>query len=146
MLLQFSKLPIEFAFKRLNKHAVQKVCGFLKRFAKSLDIRMQFKCIHRLAHRKLSVMAIRVVEFSNGGYKIKKQHTQRKLLHLKSWLNFNTNFIFDRSTCSKRSKESLFSWKNVVVNLLNFSLFHHVFNSSLDMFKNCINSYHIEVK
>ena len=54
--------------------------------------------------------------------------------------------IFDRSTCSKRSKESLFSWKNVVVNLLNFSLFHHVFNSSLDMFKNCINSYHIEVK
>ena len=29
---------------------------------------------------------------------------------------------------------------------LNFALFHHVFISSLDMFKNCINSYHIESK
>ena len=28
--------------------------------------------------------------------------------------------------------------------LLNFSVFHHVFISSLDMFKNCINSYHID--
>ena len=55
--------------------------------------------------------------------------------------------IFDRSTCSKRSKESLFSGKkNFVVNLLNFCAFHHVFISSLDMFKNCINSYHIESK
>ena len=33
--------------------------------------------------------------------------------------------------------------ENVCVNLLNFSLFHHVFISSLDMFKNCINSYQI---
>ena len=54
--------------------------------------------------------------------------------------------IFDRSTYSKRSKESLFSAKNFVVNLLNFSVFHHVFISSLDMFKKCINSYHIESK
>ena len=36
--------------------------------------------------------------------------------------------------------------KNFVVHLLNFSVFHHVFISSLDMFKNCINSYHIESK
>ena len=128
MLLQFSKLPIEFAFKRLNKHAVQKVCGFLKRFAKSLDIRMQFKCIHRLAHRKLQVMAIRVVEFSNGGYKIKKQHTQRKLLHLKSWLNFNANFIFDRSTCSKRSKESLFSCKKMFVFIYSILVYFIMFS------------------
>ena len=28
----------------------------------------------------------------------------------------------------------------------NFSVFHHVLISSLDMFKNCINSYHIESK
>ena len=55
--------------------------------------------------------------------------------------------IFDRLTCSKRSKESLFSAKkNVLFHLLNFSLFHHVFISSLDIFKNCINSYHIESK
>ena len=58
----------------------------------------------------------------------------------------NSCIVFDRSTCSKRSKESLFSWKkkNFVVNLLNFCAFHHVFISSLDMFKNCNNSYHIE--
>ena len=36
--------------------------------------------------------------------------------------------------------------KNFVGHLLNFSVFHHVFISSLDMFKNCINSYHIESK
>ena len=36
--------------------------------------------------------------------------------------------------------------KNVLFHLLNFSVFHHVFISSLDMFKNCINSYHIESK
>ena len=55
--------------------------------------------------------------------------------------------IFDRLTCSKRSKESLFSAKkNVLFHLLNFSVFHHVFISSLDMFKNRINSYHIESK
>ena len=57
------------------------------------------------------------------------------------------HLIFDRSTCSKRSKESLFSAKkNLLCHLLNFSVFHHVFISSLDMFKNCINSYHIESK
>ena len=37
-------------------------------------------------------MAIRVVEFSNGGYKIRKifaknQHTQRKLLNFENWVN-----------------------------------------------------------
>ena len=33
-------------------------------------------------------MAIRVVEFSNGRYKIRKnQHTQRKLLNFENWVN-----------------------------------------------------------
>ena len=37
-------------------------------------------------------MAIRVVEFSNGGYKIRKilpknQHTQRKLLNFENWIS-----------------------------------------------------------
>ena len=33
-------------------------------------------------------MAIWVVEFSNGGYKIRKnQHTQRKLLNFENWVN-----------------------------------------------------------
>ena len=36
--------------------------------------------------------------------------------------------------------------KNLLCHLLNFSVFHHVFISSLDMFKKCINSYHIESK
>ena len=34
--------------------------------------------------------------------------------------------------------------KTFSCNLLNFSVFRHVFISSLDMFKNCINSYHID--
>ena len=37
-------------------------------------------------------MAIRVVEFSNGGYKIRKvfpknQHPQRKLLNFENWIS-----------------------------------------------------------
>ena len=37
-------------------------------------------------------MAVRVVEFSNGGIKLEKnllknQHTQRKLLNFKNWVN-----------------------------------------------------------
>ena len=36
-------------------------------------------------------MAVRVVEFSIGGYKIRKmpknQHTQRKLLNFEFWIN-----------------------------------------------------------
>ena len=40
----------------------------------------------------LSSMAIWVVEFSNGGYKIRKnlpknQHTQRKLLNVENWIS-----------------------------------------------------------
>ena len=39
----------------------------------------------------MNIMAIRVVEFSNGGYKIrflpKNQHTQRKLLNFEFWIN-----------------------------------------------------------
>ena len=34
--------------------------------------------------------------------------------------------------------------KSLLCHLLNFSVFHHVFISSLDMFENCINSYHID--
>ena len=39
----------------------------------------------------MHIMAIRVVEFSNGGYNIiflhKNQHTQRKLLNFENWVN-----------------------------------------------------------
>ena len=40
----------------------------------------------------MHIMAIRVVEFSNRGYKIRKilpknQHTQRKLLNFENWVN-----------------------------------------------------------
>ena len=40
----------------------------------------------------IRIMAIRVVEFSNGVYKIRKilpknQHTQRKFLNFESWTN-----------------------------------------------------------
>ena len=86
----------------------------------------------------------------------------------------NQSLVFDRSTCSKRSKESLFSKKNklpraiysILVNFTMFSFpvltcsrivsihiifmilnkFRHVWTCS-DMFenhKNCINLYHIE--
>ena len=67
-------------------------------------------------------------------------------LKLKLVINKHSVAVFDRSTCSKRSKESLFSAKKKTssCHLLNFSVFRHVFISSLDMFKNCINSYHID--
>ena len=63
----------------------------------------------------MEVMAIRVVEFSNGGYKIRKlpknQHTQRKLLNFENWVNgevskvpkfeqnltFKVNFLHQKS-------------------------------------------------
>ena len=40
----------------------------------------------------MEAMAMRVVEFSNGGYKLerflpKNQHTQRKLLNFEFWIN-----------------------------------------------------------
>ena len=40
----------------------------------------------------MSTMAIRVVEFSNGGTKLerffpKNQHTQKKLLNFENWIN-----------------------------------------------------------
>ena len=74
-------------------------------------------------------MVIRVVEFSNGGYKIRKslpknQHTQRKLLNFENWVNgevsksakspnlltFKVNFL-----CQKLSESFsiFFSLKNI---------------------------------
>ena len=44
----------------------------------------------------------------------------------------------------KQFKKKKKKKKNLLCHLLNFSVFHHVFISSLDMFKNCINSYHID--
>ena len=45
----------------------------------------------------MNSMAIRVVEFSNGGYKIRKnQHTQRKLLNLENWVNGEVSKIGHR--------------------------------------------------
>ena len=71
-------------------------------------------------------MAIQVVEFSNGGYKIRKifaknQHTQRKLLNFENWVNgevsksakslnlltFKVNFLYQKLS------KSLFSLKNI---------------------------------
>ena len=51
-------------------------------------------------------------------------------------------FFFDRLTCSQRSKEQL-RFSALLCTILNFRVFCHVFISSLDMFKNCINSYRI---
>ena len=73
----------------------------------------------------IRVMAIRVVEFSNGGTKVervlpKNQHTQRKLLNLENWVN---------GEVSKSAKSSnLLTFK---VNFLcqklseSFSIFFH---------------------
>ena len=45
-----------------------------------------------LAEYIMNSMAIRVIEFSYGGYKVerfltKNQHTQRKLLNFEFWIN-----------------------------------------------------------
>ena len=53
-------------------------------------------------------MAIRVVEFSNGGTKLerflpKNQHTQRKLLNFENWVNGEVSKIrrhFRNKSCS----------------------------------------------
>ena len=55
-------------------------------------------------------------------------------------------FDFLIARLARSDPRNRFSVGNIVVHLLNFSVFHHVFISSLDMFKNCINSYHIESK
>ena len=43
-------------------------------------------------------------------------------------------------------QEITFQWKKQTssCHLLNFSIFRHVFISSLDMFKKCINTYHVD--
>ena len=77
---------------------------------------------------------------------IKMQQVSNRILNPDQNSQFKQVAIFDRSTCSKRSKELAFLQleKFSSCHLLNFSVFHHVFISSLDMFKNCINSYHIQ--
>ena len=71
-------------------------------------------------------MAIRVVEISNGGYKIRKilpknQHTQKKLLNFENWVNWggvkkcqNLTFKFN-FLCQKLSGcfSIFFSLKNI---------------------------------
>ena len=48
---------------------------------------MEMTCDMQVFSCTLS-MAIRVVEFSSGGYKIaKNQHTQRELLNFEFWIN-----------------------------------------------------------
>ena len=61
-------------------------------------------------------MAIRVVEFSSGGYKVKKnlpknQHTQRKLLNFENWVNGEVSKI--RSHFRNESRSILKLSKNV---------------------------------
>ena len=60
--------------------------------------------------------------------------------------NFPKSFHFWSLDLLEAIQGIAFQCQNFVVNLLNFSVFHHVFISSLDMFKKCINSYHIESK
>ena len=68
---------------------------------------------------KMWSMAIRVVEFSNGGYKIKRflpknQHTQRKLLNFENWVNgevskvakFDQNLTFKVNFLRQKLSES----------------------------------------
>ena len=57
---------------------------------------------------KVLVMAIRVVEFSNGGTKLerflpKNQHTQRKLLNFENWANGEVSKVpkFDQNLTIK---------------------------------------------
>ena len=54
----------------------------LYRFTDVLNLRL-------LSSWPLCIMALRVVNFSGGGYKIRnrKQHTQSKLLNFENWVN-----------------------------------------------------------
>ena len=54
-----------------------------------------------------------------------------------------TSFCFCYARSDPRNHFSV-QKKMFSCHLLNFSVFHHVFISSLDMFENCINSYHID--
>ena len=86
-------------------------------------------CIPAYLPRRVTSMAIRVVEFSNGGYKIRKilpknQHTQRKLLNFENWvsgevsksakspnlLTFKVNFLYQKLS---ESFSIFFSLKNI---------------------------------
>jgi hypothetical protein len=51
------------------------------------------KCnsLANISMRAMFIMAIRVVEFSNRGYKIKKVF---EIIELKSWLNFDAIIVF----------------------------------------------------
>ena len=52
----------------------------------------EFAKVENLFHSILPSMAVRVVDFSNGVYEIRKilhknQHTERKLLNFENWTN-----------------------------------------------------------
>ena len=57
-----------------------------------MSVRFPIKSDITLSDMNMEAMAIRVVEFSNGGTKLerflpKNQHTQRKLLNFENWVN-----------------------------------------------------------
>ena len=62
-----------------------------------------------------SIMAIRVEEFSNGGYKIKKilpknLHTQRKFLNFENWTNLKV-------ALSQKLQDSFFIANFAIINI-----------------------------
>ena len=74
-------------------------------------------------------------------------------VYIVEWLILQTIYVVNKeilqfliARLARSDPRNHFSVGNVCFHLLNFSVFHHVFISSLDMFKNHINSYHIEFK
>ena len=73
--------------------------------------------------------------------------TLDKVLNSRDWLNIQNNLmhflIAQLARSDPRNNLSSSVWISFC-HLLIFSVFRHVFISSLDMFKNCINLYHID--
>ena len=69
-----------------------------------------------------------------------------KCINFNSITQLNWNFLIARLARSDPRNHFSACWPFAIssCHLLNYSVFRHVFISSLDMFKNCINSYHID--
>ena len=85
----------------------------------------------------MKIMAVRVVEFSNGGTKLKRflpknQHTQRKLLKFENW---------DNAKMSKFDFQSQFSSAKIIRIFLNFFFIEeYQFRSTLFLIKSIFKS------
>ena len=86
--------PVWTVWTRL-RHIDKKTGLLIEFFLKKPDvIRIPFRWLKaylnfQMCCYHMTIMAIRVVEFSNGVYKIlpKNQHTQRKFLNFENWTN-----------------------------------------------------------